>query len=70
MSDKTLKEHIVSFRIPKDTAATVEKMLGSQPVVGVKSINQFSRKVLKDLLTGKLVYKNAEDISKDPDIPD
>lgn len=68
MADKTLKEHIVSFRIPKDQAAVVVNMLKEQPIIGVKSINQFFRKVGRDYLAGRVTYKNPQDMLVDTDI--
>ena len=67
MAEKTLKEHIVSFRIPKEQAAIVERMLQEQPIVGVKSPNQFFRKIGRDFLAGRVAYKNAEDMLVDSD---
>jgi hypothetical protein len=68
MADKTLKEHIVSFRIPKDQAAIVEKMLQDQPIIGVKSPNQFFRKIGRDFLAGRVAYKNPQDMLVDSDM--
>jgi len=68
MAEKTLKEHIVSFRIPKGEAQQVEKMLASQPIGGVKSVNQLFRKLGRDFLAGRLSYKNADDLLLDSDI--
>jgi hypothetical protein len=68
MAEKTLKEHIVAFRIPKDQAAIVTKMLADQPICGVKSVNQFFRKIGRDYLAGKMAYKNPEDAIEDTDI--
>lgn len=68
MAEKTLKEHIVSFRIPKGQAQQVEKMLTEQPIIGVKSVSQFFRKLGRDFLAGRLNYKNPEDLLVDTDI--
>jgi hypothetical protein len=61
MADKTLKEHVVAFRIPEAQAQQCEKMLADQPIVGVKSINQLFRKIGRDFLAGRLSYKNQDD---------
>lgn len=70
MAEKKLKEHIVSFRIPKEQAAIVTKMLADQPILGVKSINQFFRKIGRDHLAGRLAYKNPEHATVDTDVLD
>jgi hypothetical protein len=70
MAEKKLKEYIVSFRIPKDQATIVSKMLVDQPILGVKSVNQFFRKIGRDHLAGRLAYKNPEHASTDTDIMD
>jgi hypothetical protein len=54
---ETLKEYIVSFRISKE-----------QPIIGVKSVSQWFRKVGCDYITGRVTYKNPEDIRADFDI--
>jgi hypothetical protein len=61
MADKTLKEQIVSFRIPKAQAEMVEHMLVEQPISGVRSVNQWFRKVGVDFVAGRVVYKNPSD---------
>jgi hypothetical protein len=68
MGDKTLKSHIVSFRIPKDEAYIVSKMLEGQPITGVKSVNQFFRKIARDYLAGRVSYKRPEDMLADSDL--
>jgi hypothetical protein len=65
MADKTLKEHIISFRIPDDQAELVIKMLREQPILGVRSPNQFFRKLGLDFIAGRLAYKNPEDYYSD-----
>ena len=68
MADKTLKEHIVSFRIPKAQADIVERMLQEQPISGIKSVNQWFRKVGCDCLAGRMAYKNPADMMMDPEL--
>lgn len=68
MPAKTLKECIVSFRIAKHEAETVDQMLKQQPILGVRSSNQFFRKIARDFLAGKIVYKNADDMRVDSDL--
>lgn len=68
MADKTLKEHIVSFRIPKEQAAIVERMLEEQPIIGVKSVSQWFRKVGCDCIAGRVAYKNPQDMLTDAEL--
>lgn len=68
MAEKALKEFIISFRIPKEQATMVEKMLQEQPIIGVKSPNQFFRKIGRDFLAGRVAYKHSEDMRVDADI--
>jgi hypothetical protein len=65
MADKVLKGHIVSFRITDKNAETIEKMLQDEPIVGVKSVSQWFRKIGMDCLAGKVTYKNPEDMLVD-----
>jgi len=68
MADKPVKQHVVSFRVPEEQATTVKKMLAAQPIMGVKSVNQYFRKIGRDFLAGKLTYKNPQDAYVDTDI--
>lgn len=68
MAEKSLKEHIISFRIPKSQADIVERMLQEQPIIGVKSVSQWFRKVGCDCIAGRVVYKNQEDMLVDCDL--
>lgn len=65
---KTLKEHIISFRIPKAQADVVEKMLEEQPIIGIRSVSQWFRKVGCDCIAGKVQYKNPQDMLVDGEI--
>lgn len=68
MSEKALKEHIVSFRVSHERATVVERMLNTHRIVSVKSIHQFFRKIGLDYLEGRLIYKNPEDATRDTDL--
>lgn len=68
MADKPVKQHVVSFRVPEEQATTVKKMLQAQPILGIKSVNQYFRKVGRDFLGGKLAYKNPGDAFVDTDL--
>lgn len=70
MGEKNLRECIVSFRIPKSQADTASKMLADKPVLGIRSTNQFFRKVGLDFLAGRLTYKNPEHASVDTSVVD
>lgn len=68
MADKNLKEHIVSFRIPKAQADIVERMLQEQPIIGIRSVSQWFRKVGCDCIAGRVAYKNPQDMYVDCEI--
>jgi hypothetical protein len=68
MGDRTLKQFIVAFRIPKEEADAVKERLKSQPITGVNSVHQFFRKVGRDCVAGRLGYKNAEDALVDTEL--
>ena len=68
MSDKVLKDHIVAFRIPKDQATVVTAMLQETPIMNVRSINQFFRKIGMDYVAGKMTYKNPGDAVVDASV--
>ena len=67
MSEKLRKEHIVSFRISNEQHESLTRMLEEQPIVGLKSVNQFFRKVGRDFMAGKIVYKDPQDLLEDID---
>lgn len=61
MAEKKLKQHVVCFRVSTDRYDTAKSSLDAQGIVGMKSVNQFFRKLALDFLSGRLVYKNSED---------
>jgi hypothetical protein len=67
---KRLKNHIVSFRIPKSEAVIVEKMLSDHAVLGVRSVSQWFRKVGRDRIAGRLAYKDEGYANVDSEICD
>lgn len=58
---------MVSFRILRAHADLIEKRLRERPIVGVKSVNQWFRKVGLDCLSGRMTYKNSADMLVDSD---
>lgn len=66
--EKVLKEHIVSFRISTEKAKLIQEALEKQPIVGVKSVNHWFRKVGMDLLGNRLAYRRKEDAFVDSDL--
>ena len=60
-SESTVRPTVVSFRITTKQQKTLDAIQDRDPVVNIKSRNQYARKVLSDFLTGRLVYKNAKD---------
>jgi hypothetical protein len=65
MAEKTLKDQIVCFRITEEQAGAVRKTLEKQPVLGIKSVHQFFRKLACDFLSGRMAYKDPEDVLVD-----
>lgn len=55
------KENVVSFRLDETKfSALTERLKADQPV-NVKSENQLARKIIHDVLAGRLVYTNPDD---------
>ena len=61
------KENVVSFRLDNEKFKDLTKKLGDDQPVGVKSENQLARKILNDVLAGRLTYTNPEDRFTDLD---
>lgn len=62
-----LKKRVISFRLSTKQDLQLGEILKRDPVVGVKSSRQFSRKIVVDFLNGRLVYKNPNDRHVDLD---
>jgi len=65
--ESNVKPTVVSFRITAKQQKTLDAVQDRDPAVGVKSRNQYARKVLVDFLAGKLAYKNLKDKLGDAD---
>lgn len=68
VAEKELRPTVISFRI---TEAQTEKLTANfenDSALGVRSHNQYARKVVADFLAGRLVYKNPEHRKKDLDV--
>lgn len=63
---KLRKERIISYRIPAASSTELEKLSVNPKVVGIRSANQFARKLTLDFLSGRLVYMSAGDRTRDP----
>jgi hypothetical protein len=57
---------IVTFRVPTTEVKELEKRMQKRPVVGIRSVHQYSRKLFLDFIHGKVVYLNPTDMSEDP----
>lgn len=61
------RTEIVSFRLRKVEAALLKKDLKENPIAGVKSLEQFSRKLIVDYARGRTVYIDPIDRQIEPD---
>ena len=59
---------VVSFRITDDQTKKLGQIFDRDGPVGVRSTNQYARKILSDFLAGRLKYKNPAHIKKDLDL--
>ncbi len=57
----TVKPTVISFRITAAQTKTLDAIRTRQQVIGIKSSNQYARKILSDFLAGRVVYKNPKD---------
>ncbi len=60
-----VKHHIVSFRMTDAQYARLETTCKESGVLGASTPRQFARKLVCDYLSGKIKYKNAEDLRMD-----
>ncbi len=65
---KEVKPKVISFRLTQAQHGKMVTDIDKAPIVGVKSENQYARKIVRDFLAGKLVYKNPNDRLMDTDI--
>lgn len=55
---------VVSFRLKPKEQRQLTKALSENPVIGVRSKNQYARKLVQDFLNGSLVYLNPNSVTK------
>jgi len=60
MSTPNDKHNIVMFRLKTETLRNMGEVLTREPIIGVRSTNQFARKIVKDFMEGRLVYTNPK----------
>lgn len=58
---------VVSFRVTAKTAKLLEAILDRNPVIGIKSINQYARKILSDYTNGRMKHLDPKDMLADLD---
>lgn len=66
VKEKQIKERVVAFRLPETLAIELDKQAQSSMVVGIRSGNQFARKLVIDFLAGRLHYLSKGDRTHDP----
>lgn len=62
------KNNPLIFRIHPETYKKLQQAMSTQKVIGIKSLNQFGRKIISDFLDGRLVYTKPEFASQNPDL--
>ena len=68
MSDKINKGRVISFRVSDKSAEDCDGFLKGAPVWGVKSVNQFARKLFLDYQQGRLTYDNPDHEKMDSEL--
>jgi hypothetical protein len=66
VSDNPDETTVVAFRVSKKAMAAFEKRMNKRPVVGIRSIHQYARKLFLDFTNNKCVYLNPVDAAEDP----
>lgn len=59
------KDHVVSFRLDDKSFKALNDRLMKAPPANVNSTNQLARKIVDDVLAGRLNYKNPVHARKD-----
>lgn len=59
------KTNVVSFRLDDKKFAALRKIIDTDQPVLVKSENQLARKIVEDMLAGRLVYLEEGDRDQD-----
>lgn len=58
---RTIHPHVVSFRLTLQQEKNLKAVHERDSALGVKTPNQFARKIVCDFLAGRISYKNPED---------
>lgn len=66
--EKSLRPTVISFRITEAQTEKLHENFENDSALGVRSSNQYARKVVADFLAGRLVYKNPEHRKRDLDV--
>jgi hypothetical protein len=67
-AEKLLRPTVISFRITEEQTKKLVENFEKDAPLGVRSTNQFARKVLVDYLAGRLTRKNSKESGRDLDI--
>lgn len=59
-NESNVKPTVVSFRVTVKQQKMLDAIQERDPVVNIKSRNQYARKILSDFLAGRLEYKNPK----------
>jgi len=62
------KSQLIIFRVRAAAGTKLEQMLQERKIVGIKSSNQYARKILTDFLEGRLAYANPDHALLNPDL--
>jgi len=62
------KSQLIIFRVRSNSGAKLAKTMQERKIVGIKSVNQYARKILIDFLEGRLKYENPEHADLNPDL--
>ena len=62
------KSCVVTFRVTEDVVKNLAEKLAKRPIVGIRSTNQYARKLLLDFVHGDLLYLNGAISRSDPSL--
>jgi hypothetical protein len=63
---KIRKASPIAFRLDQEYNTRLQERFQDTPIVGITSSDMFARKLVMDVLTGRAMYLNPEDASKNP----
>lgn len=64
------QHNIIMFRLKKPSMSKLAEVLKREHVAGVRSTNQYARKIVRDFLNGRLAYANPKDRLVDSELLD